>query len=78
VDAQVEHNGQRKAVRVIIIIIHLLGLAPAGYLAAPDSGPRAAVRVILGATQDAFERQLERELKLTRGKFSFEEFEGHR
>jgi hypothetical protein len=24
---------------IIIIIIHLLGLAPAGYLAAPDSGP---------------------------------------
>jgi hypothetical protein len=23
----------------IIIIIHLLGLAPAGYLAAPDNGP---------------------------------------
>jgi hypothetical protein len=25
----------------IIIIIHLLGLAPAGYLAAPDSGREA-------------------------------------
>jgi hypothetical protein len=24
---------------VIIIIIHLLGLAPAGYLTAPDNGP---------------------------------------
>jgi hypothetical protein len=24
---------------IIIIIIHLLGLAPAGYLTAPDNGP---------------------------------------
>jgi hypothetical protein len=24
-----------------IIIIHLLGLAPAGYLTAPDNGPKA-------------------------------------
>jgi hypothetical protein len=30
----------------IIIIIHLLGLAPAGYLAAPDSGPRAGCGVV--------------------------------
>jgi hypothetical protein len=29
-----------------IIIIHLLGLAPAGYLAAPDSGPRACFGVV--------------------------------
>jgi hypothetical protein len=28
------------------IIIHLLGLAPAGYLAAPDSGPRAGCGVV--------------------------------
>jgi hypothetical protein len=25
--------------RMVIIVIHLLGLARAGYLAAPDSGP---------------------------------------
>jgi hypothetical protein len=30
----------------IIIIIHLLGLAPAGYLAAPDSGPKAGCGVV--------------------------------
>jgi hypothetical protein len=28
----------------IIIIIHLLGLAPAGYLAAPDNGPEGRLR----------------------------------
>jgi hypothetical protein len=27
------------SITIIIIIIHLLGLAPAGYLAAPDNGP---------------------------------------
>jgi hypothetical protein len=31
---------------IIIIMIHLLGLAPAGYLAAPDSGPRAGCGVV--------------------------------
>jgi hypothetical protein len=30
----------------IIIITHLLGLAPAGYLAAPDSGARAGCGVV--------------------------------
>jgi hypothetical protein len=30
----------------IIIIIHLRGVAPAGYLAAPDSGPRAGCGVV--------------------------------
>jgi hypothetical protein len=30
---------------LIIIIIHLLGLAPAGYLAAPDSGHEAGCGV---------------------------------
>jgi hypothetical protein len=33
-------------VKHVIIIIHLLGLAPAGYLAAPDSGPRAGCGVV--------------------------------
>jgi hypothetical protein len=32
--------------QIIIIIIHLLGLAPAGYMAAPDSGPRAGCGVV--------------------------------
>jgi hypothetical protein len=31
----------------IIVIIHLLGLAPAGYLTAPDNGPRAGCGVVL-------------------------------
>jgi hypothetical protein len=31
---------------IIIIIIHLLGLAPAGYLAAPDSGHEAGCGVV--------------------------------
>jgi hypothetical protein len=31
---------------IIIIIIHLLGLAPAGYLAAPDSGHKAGCGVV--------------------------------
>jgi hypothetical protein len=34
-------------VKQIIIIIHLLGLAPAGYLAAPDNGPRAGCGVVV-------------------------------
>jgi hypothetical protein len=29
---------------MIIIIIHLLGLAPAGYLTAPDNGPEGRLR----------------------------------
>jgi hypothetical protein len=33
----------------VIIIIHLLGLAPAGYLAAPDNGPEG--RLCGGACQ---------------------------
>jgi hypothetical protein len=32
---------------IAIIIIHLLGLAPAGYLTAPDNGPRAGCEVVL-------------------------------
>jgi hypothetical protein len=37
---------QPREARIIIIIIHLLGLAPAGYLAAPDNGPRGPLRVV--------------------------------
>jgi hypothetical protein len=33
----------------VIIIIHLLGLAPAGYMTTPDNGPEAWLRV--GASQ---------------------------
>jgi hypothetical protein len=32
---------------IIIIIIHLLGLAPAGCLTAPDNGPKGLMRVVL-------------------------------
>jgi hypothetical protein len=35
--------------QVLIIIIHLLGLAPAGYLTAPDNGPEG--RLQGGASQ---------------------------
>jgi hypothetical protein len=38
-----------QAERELIIIIHLLGLAPAGYLAAPDNGPEG--RLWGGASQ---------------------------
>jgi hypothetical protein len=36
-----------RPIKVIIIIIHLLGLAPAGYLTAPNNGPRAGCVVVL-------------------------------
>jgi hypothetical protein len=39
-------KGIRSKRREIIIIIHLLGLAPAGYLTAPDNGPRAVCEVV--------------------------------
>jgi hypothetical protein len=29
---------------IMIIIIHLLGVAPAGYLTAPDNGPEGRLR----------------------------------
>jgi hypothetical protein len=35
---------QRDDIEIIIIIIHLLGLAPAGYLTTPDNGPEGRLR----------------------------------
>jgi hypothetical protein len=34
-------KGEGECKPSVIIIIHLLGLAPAGYVTAPDNGPRA-------------------------------------
>jgi hypothetical protein len=41
-----DHAGTVRATdnTTIIIIIHLLGLAPAGYLTAPDNGPKGLMR----------------------------------
>jgi hypothetical protein len=43
-----ERSGQASASwsNAKTIIIHLLGLAPAGYLAAPDNGPKAGCGVV--------------------------------
>jgi hypothetical protein len=43
---------ERQNLIIIIIIIHLLGVAPAGYLATPDSGPEG--RLCGGASQVPF------------------------
>jgi hypothetical protein len=42
-DIHVHLHGQAPEV---IIIIHLLGLAPAGYLTAPDNGPWAGCGIV--------------------------------
>jgi hypothetical protein len=36
---ELEESQSLLGIIIIIIIIHLLGLAPAGHLAAPDNGP---------------------------------------